>query len=203
MISHRLAGHICAAFRVSTIACAFFIMSIVLVIKVKEIFFRFLGVTLNARLKYVAWMLPEISKPLTMATAIAAIVFALAMFWTLRTIYPGRFQFRTILLPLPVVAMFFWICTSYRFPALVLGLIAAALYVRFLFRHTGFKYLMLLFLAVIVLAWIPIDISLQVYSGNPRLLPAIWGEISSRPHDAFIVGGCTREYRYPEWVLVW
>jgi hypothetical protein len=97
--------------------------------------------------------------------------------------------------------------SSPRMSAAILLLVLFGCYIRFLFTSKT-KWLRLVFVAFLVTAFLPIDISLLNYPGPPRFVPLIMGapgpEVSARwRRGEVVLGGCIMRSNAPRWVLVW
>ena len=96
---------------------------------------------------------------------------------------------------------------SSRVSAVILLLALIACYVYFLFTSKT-TLLRWLFVAFLITAFLPVDISFQNYPGPPRFVPLIMGmpnpeEFVRQERGEVILGGCIRRGNEPKWVLVW
>jgi len=96
---------------------------------------------------------------------------------------------------------------SFRVTASMLLLVLIACYLRFLFTSKA-KWMRLVFVAFLVAAFLPIDISLMNYPGPPRFVPLIMGlpnpdDFARRERGEVVLGGCILRGNEPRWVLVW
>jgi hypothetical protein len=96
---------------------------------------------------------------------------------------------------------------SLRVSARILLVVLIASYVRFLFTSKT-KWLRLVFVAFLITAFLPIDISFQNYPGPPRFVPLIMGlpnseDFVQQERGEVMLGGCIVDGNEPKWVLVW
>ena len=96
---------------------------------------------------------------------------------------------------------------SSRVSAVILLLALIACYVYFLFTSKT-TLLRWLFVAFLITAFLPVDISFQNYPGPPRFVPLIMGmpnpeEFVRQERGEVILGGCIMRGNEPKWVLVW
>jgi hypothetical protein len=66
----------------------------------------------------------------------------------------------------------------------------------------------LIFVAFLIAAWLPIDVSLTNYPGPPRFVPLIWGaphheDEAAEARGEVFLGGCIMRDNPPRWMLVW
>jgi hypothetical protein len=153
-------------------------------------------------LAIVIWI-DEIGRSVVTSKAAALFFFGGTIMWSVILSMKGIFGYRNLLMAVPVVVFVFAVCSFYRFPAVMISLIALPLYFRFLKNRKGIVYVCALFFSTMILALSPIDVSLQNFPGGPRLVPAIHGLTDAKPYDGVVVGGCVVEYHYPKWVMVW
>ena len=96
---------------------------------------------------------------------------------------------------------------SFRVTAAILLLVFIGCYTRFLFTSKT-KWLKLVFLAFLVAASLPVDISILNYPGPPRFVPLIMGmpgpeDFARRERGEVVLGGCILRGNEPRWILVW
>jgi hypothetical protein len=96
---------------------------------------------------------------------------------------------------------------SYRATAAVLFIPLIVSYVYFLWTSKT-KWMRLFFVAFLVAAFLPVDVTLRNYPGPPRFVPLIIG--APREHDVeleergeAVLAGCISRGNDPRWVLVW
>jgi hypothetical protein len=115
--------------------------------------------------------------------------------------------FKAVLGPVLLVSSLLVLQYSPRTIAALLLLVLIGCYIRFLFTSKT-KWLRLVFVAFLITAFLPIDISLQNYSGPPRFVPLIMGmpgpeEFAQRERGEVALGGCIVRGNEPRWILVW
>jgi len=96
---------------------------------------------------------------------------------------------------------------SARATGAILLLALIPCYIRFLFTSKT-KLLRFVFVAFLLTAYLPVDISLQNYPGPPRFVPLIMGmpredDIARQERGEVVLGGCILRDNPPKWVLVW
>ena len=115
--------------------------------------------------------------------------------------------FKFVLAPLVFLCCYAVLYNSYRSPARMLLLALILSYVCFLWTRKT-RWMRLIFVAFLIAAWLPIDVSVKNYQGAPRFVPIIWGT----PHDEdeaaeargeVYLGGCILRDNPPRWMLVW
>jgi hypothetical protein len=115
--------------------------------------------------------------------------------------------FKFVIAPVMFVCCFVVLHDSYRATARMLLLALVVSYVCFLW--TGKTRLMrLIFVAFLIAAWLPIDVSLTNYPGPPRLVPLIMGtptdeDAAAEARGEVYLGGCILRDNPPRWMLVW
>ena|SRR5687768_6530612 len=114
--------------------------------------------------------------------------------------------FKAFLAPLLFALCLGVVYYSYRFTALVLLVVLVVSYVRFL-STAKTRWMKVIFVGVLVAAFLPIDVWPVNVPGPPRFVPLIMGmpgpEESARAKrgDA-ILGGCLVSGNEPRWILV-
>jgi hypothetical protein len=98
---------------------------------------------------------------------------------------------------------------SYRFTALaaIFGVLIAQWYARPSDRSR--QLMLTAWVLIIVLCFLPLDVSLQAFPGRPHLAPAVSGLLTGSAFtkagrgEVVIVGYCDSLYDEPRWVWVW
>jgi hypothetical protein len=115
--------------------------------------------------------------------------------------------FRILLGPTLLISCLLVSAESYRATASVIFLTIIACYIHFLVTLKT-KLLRLTFVAFLIAAFLPIDISLQNYPGPPRFVPLIMGapgepDVAQADRGEVMLGGCIMHGNEPKWVWVW
>jgi len=99
--------------------------------------------------------------------------------------------FKVLLGPVLLVSSLAIYVDSFRVTAAILLLTVIACYIRFLFTSKT-TLLRLVFVAFVIAAFLPVDISFQNYPGPPHFVRLVMG-----------LPGPELARREPRWVLVW
>ena len=96
---------------------------------------------------------------------------------------------------------------SFRRTGLVLFFALLVSCVYFL-RASNTKPMRLLFVAFLIVVFLPVDVTLLDYPGPPRFVPLIMGlprdnAIAMEARGEAVLGGCILRGNEPRWVLVW
>jgi len=96
---------------------------------------------------------------------------------------------------------------SYRATAANLLLCLIFSYIHFL-RSAKTKLMRLLFVAFLVAAFLPVDVTLRNLPGPPRFVPLIMGspsdeDVAREARGEVVLGGCILRGNAPRWVWVW
>ncbi len=115
--------------------------------------------------------------------------------------------FRLLLGPVLLVSSLAVYVYSFRVSAAILLLALFACYIHFLFTSKT-TLLRLVFVAFLITAFLPVDISFQNYPGPPRFVPLVMGlpgqELARRGQKGEVMlGGCIVRGNEPRWVWVW
>jgi hypothetical protein len=115
--------------------------------------------------------------------------------------------FKVLLGPVLLVSSLTIYIYSFRVTAAILLLTLFACYIRFLFTSKT-TLLRLVFVAFLIAAFLPVDISFQNYPGPPRFVRLVMGlpgpELARREQRGEVMlGGCIVRGTEPRWVLVW
>jgi hypothetical protein len=115
--------------------------------------------------------------------------------------------FKAVLGPVLLFSSLLVLQYSPRLTGSILLLVLIGCYIRFLFTSRT-KWLRLVFIAFLVTAFVPVDISLENYPGPPRFVPLIMGmpgpeDFARRERGEVMLGGCILRSNGPKWVLVW
>ena len=115
--------------------------------------------------------------------------------------------FKAFICPSIFVGCFLVLHDSFRAVAGILLLVLIASYIHFLLTSTT-KWMRLIFVAFLITAFVPVDITLRNYPGPPRLVPLIMGsprddDIAREERGEVFLGGCILRGNEPRWVLVW
>lgn len=109
----------------------------------------------------------------------------------------------------PVGLFFCWIISaeSYRLTANFVFLALVVGYIHFCWTSKT-TWMRLFFVAFLVAAFIPIDITLRNYPGPPRFVPLILGmpredDVAIEERGEAVLRGCISRGNDPRWVLVW
>lgn len=109
----------------------------------------------------------------------------------------------------PVLLVTGWIVSmeSYRVTASLLFLVLIVSYIHFVWTSKT-KWVRLVFVAFLVAAFVPVDISFRNYPGPPRFVPLILGaprenDIAREERGEVVLGGCISRGNDPRWLLVW
>jgi hypothetical protein len=115
--------------------------------------------------------------------------------------------FKFLIAPLLFLSCFVVLYNSYRATARFLLLVLIVTYIHFLWTART-RWMRLIFVAFLIAAFLPVDVSLQNYPGPPRFVPLIMG--APRPEDEaaeargeVFLGGCLVRSNLPRWMLVW
>ena len=88
---------------------------------------------------------------------------------------------------------------------LLLGLIVS--YIHFV--RTGMtRWMRLIFVAFLIAAFLPVDVTLRNHPGPPRFVPLIMGSprdenITREERGEVVLGGCIIRGNEPRWLWVW
>jgi hypothetical protein len=115
--------------------------------------------------------------------------------------------FKALLGPVLLISSLMVLQYSPRATGAILLLVLIGCYIRFLLTSKT-KWLRLVFVAFLVTAFLPVDVSLQNYPGPPRFVPLIMGmpnenDWARRERSEVMLGGCIMRNNEPKWVLVW
>jgi len=115
--------------------------------------------------------------------------------------------FKFLIAPLLFLCCYAVLLTSYRATARFLLLALILSYVLFLWTGKT-RWMRLIFVAFLIAAFLPIDVSVSNYPGSPRLVPLIMGTPRSEDEAAeargeVYLGGCILRDNPPRWMLVW
>ena len=109
----------------------------------------------------------------------------------------------------PVLFGTCWIVlyNSFRVTGLVLLLVLIGGYLHFVLTSKT-RLMRLLFVAFLIAAFLPIDVTLHNVPGPPRFVPRIMGmphpeEFAREERGEVVLGGCIVRGNEPRWVLVW
>jgi hypothetical protein len=96
---------------------------------------------------------------------------------------------------------------SFRWTGILLFVALLVMYVNFL-RRSNTKWMRLIFVALLVAVFLPIDVTLTNYPGPPRFVPLVLGapndrDIARERRGEVVLGGCIMHGNDPKWVLVW
>jgi len=96
---------------------------------------------------------------------------------------------------------------SYRATASILVLPLIACFVHFIITVKT-KWMRLVFVAFLITAFVPVDVSLRNYPGPPRFVPLIMGaphdeDVAREERGEVVLGGCILRRNAPKWILVW
>lgn len=96
---------------------------------------------------------------------------------------------------------------SSRASASILLLVLIGCYILFLFTSKT-TLLRWVFVAFLIAAFLPIDVTTRNYPGPPRLVPLIMGapgseDCAREKRGEVVLGGCIMRHNAPKWVLVW
>ena len=115
--------------------------------------------------------------------------------------------FKAFICPLLFVACFVILHDSFRAVAAVLLLALIVGYIHFL-RTSTTRWMRLIFVAFLITAFLPVDLTLANYPGPPRFVPLIMGsptdeDVKREERGEVFLGGCILRGNEPRWVLVW
>ena len=115
--------------------------------------------------------------------------------------------FKALLGPVLLIACLLVLGESYRASGLILLLLLAGCYIRYLFTSKT-TLLRWVFVAFLVAAFLPIDITTENYPGPPRFVPLIVGlpnseAVAQEERGEVVLRGCISRGNDPKWVLVW
>ncbi len=96
---------------------------------------------------------------------------------------------------------------SYRLSASFVFLALVVSYIYFLWTSKT-KWMRFLFVAFLVVSFVPVDITLRNYPGPPRFVPLIIGaprdnDVELEERGEVVLAGCISRGNDPRWVLVW
>ena len=96
---------------------------------------------------------------------------------------------------------------SYRATARILIIALVACSVQFIITAKT-KWMRLAFVAFLIAAFLPVDVSLRNFPGPPRFVPLIIGaprdeDVAQEERGEVILGGCISRGNDPKWILVW
>ena len=110
----------------------------------------------------------------------------------------------------PLIFLACWVVILHESPRataaiLLLGLIVS--YIHFL-RTTKTKWMRLIFVAFLIAAFLPVDVTFTNYPGPPRFVPLIVGaphdeDVAREERGEVFLNGCIVRGNPPRWVLVW
>ena len=115
--------------------------------------------------------------------------------------------FKALLGPALLVFCLIVLQESFRATAAILFLVLAGCYILFLFTSKT-TLLRWVFVAFLIAAFLPIDITTQNYPGPPRFVPLIMGlpgseDFAREERGEVVLRGCISRGNDPKWVLVW
>lgn len=115
--------------------------------------------------------------------------------------------FKVLLGPVLLVSSLAVLQYSFRVSAAILLLVLIGCYIRFLFTSKT-TLLRSVFVAFLITAFLPVDISFLNYPGPPRFVQLIMGmpgpeDFVQRERGEVMLGGCIMRGNAPKWVLVW
>jgi hypothetical protein len=115
--------------------------------------------------------------------------------------------FKAIICPVVFLGCFVILHESYRATAAILLLALIVSYIHFL-RTTKRIAMRLIFVAFLITAFLPIDVTLRNYPGPPRFVPLIMGsptdeDVVREELGEVFLGGCILRGNAPRWVWVW
>ena len=96
---------------------------------------------------------------------------------------------------------------SYRATARILILVLVACSIQFIITAKT-KWMRLAFVAFLIAAFLPVDVSLRNFPGPSRFVPLIMGaprdeDVAREERGEVILGGCISRGNDPKWILVW
>lgn len=94
-----------------------------------------------------------------------------------------------------------------RVTTTILFLALIGCYIHFVLTSKT-KWLRLVFVAFLISAYLPVDISLRNHPGPPRFVPLIMGmpasvDFARQQRGEVALGGCFVRGNEPKWILVW
>lgn len=115
--------------------------------------------------------------------------------------------FRLLICPTLFILAILLLLSSYRLTALVLLIVLAISYFRFL-RTSRTGVMRLIFVSFLIAVFLPIDIWPVNFPGPPRFVPLVMGlpsnvTASQIKNGDVILGGCIVRGNEPRWVWVW
>lgn len=115
--------------------------------------------------------------------------------------------FKVLIGPLLLMLCLLVLGESYRATARVLLVVLIASYVHFLWTSKT-RWMKLIFVAFLIAAFLPIDVSVKNYPGPPRFVPLIMGaprdeDVAREERGEVVLGGCILRGNAPRWVMVW
>lgn len=115
--------------------------------------------------------------------------------------------FKVLLAPLLFLSCLLILHDSYRATARGLLLALIVSYVHFLWTSKT-RWMRLIFVAFLIAAFLPIDVTLRNYPGPPKFVPLIMGspteeDIAREERGEVVLGGCILRGNKPRSVLVW
>lgn len=115
--------------------------------------------------------------------------------------------FKAFICPVVFLSCFVILSESYRATAAILLVVLIVSYIHFL-RTAKTKLMRLMFVAFLVAAFLPVDVSLRNYPGPPRFVPLIMGaptaeDAALEARGEAVLGGCIMRGNDPKWIWVW
>ena len=115
--------------------------------------------------------------------------------------------FKVLIAPLLFLVCLVVLYNSFRLTAFILLLALIASYFRFL-RTSKTRWVKLIFVAFLIAAFLPVDVSVRNYPGPPRFVPLIMGmphpeDSAAEERGEAVLGGCIVRGNEPRWLLVW
>ena len=115
--------------------------------------------------------------------------------------------FKALICPVVFVGCFVILHGSFRATAGILLLALIVSYIHFLCTAKT-KLMRLIFIAFLVAASLPVDVTLRSYPGPPRFVPLIMGSPTDEDgireeRGEVVLGGCIVRGNEPKWVWVW
>ena len=116
--------------------------------------------------------------------------------------------FKVVICPVLFLALFLVVLhDSFRATAAILLLALIVSYIHFL-RTAQTKMMRLIFVALLVAAFLPVDVTLRNLPGPPRFVPLIMGsptddDVARESRGEVVLGGCILRGNEPRWVWVW
>ena len=96
---------------------------------------------------------------------------------------------------------------SYRATARALLLVLIGCCVHYIITANT-KWMRLAFVAFLIIAFLPVDVSLRNFPGPPRFVPLIMGapsdeDVAREKRGEVMLGGCILRANEPKWIWVW